>query len=142
MNSRHPADEICHHEETHTQTEAVRARSLFAPGFANIALCYMCTCTILLVPLALFFSAGYANQEEKNLFSHYYYIRTTIALMVIGICSGGMMVILGADVSTHLILAGLILVTLTGILTVARCTKGIAFALMRRSPSAYRSYIL
>lgn len=142
MNSRHSTDEICHDANTHRQAEAASAKDPLSPGFGNIVLCYITTCTVLLVPLALFFSASYANQEEESLFSHYYYIRTTIALMVIGSCSGGIMVILGADFSTRLILAGLFLISLTGMLAIARCIKGIAFALMRRSPSSYRSYVL
>lgn len=142
MNSRHSTDEICHDSDAHRQADTVSAKGLFAPGFVNIVLCYISTCTVLLVPLALLFSASYANHEEEKLFSHYYYIRTTIALMVIGSCSGGIMVILGADFSTNLILAGLLLIFLTGMLAIARCMKGIAFALMRRSPSSYRSYIL
>ena len=142
MNSRHPTDEICQTADKTPQTSSARAKQLFAPGFANAVLCYACICVIFLAPAALLFSVQFAVHTEERLFSHYFYIRTTIALMVIGSSLGGIMIVLGAEISAHLILAGLLLTTLTGILAIARCIKGVAFALMRKSPPSYRSYIL
>lgn len=142
MNSRHPADEICQTADAGRQTGGAKSRLLFAPGFPNVVLCYVCICVVFLAPIALLFAVQFADNTEERLFSHYYYIRTTIALMVIGSSVGGMMIVLGADISAYLILAGLLLTALAGMLTLSRCIKGIACALMRSSPSSYRSYLL
>ena len=142
MNSRHPADNICQNTDANPQTGAAKAGRFFAAGFPNAVICYGCICTGLLAPIALLFAVQFADHAEERLFSHYYYIRTTIALMVIGSCTGGVMIVLGADVSTYLILAGLLLIASTGMLALLRCIKGITCALMRRSPPSYRSYLL
>lgn len=142
MNSRHPADEICQSADSNPHTGTDTAWHLFAPGFPNAVICYACICVFFLAPIALLFAVQFADHSEERLFAHYYYIRTTIALMVIGSSIGGVMIVLGAEISTHLILAGLLLAALAGMLAIARCLKGVAFALMRRSPPSYRSYVL
>ncbi|WP_420336022.1 hypothetical protein [Roseibium sp.] len=142
MNSRHPADEICQSADTDPHTGSDTAKDLFAPGFPNAVICYVCICVFFPAPIALLFAVQFADHSEERLFAHYYYIRTTIALMVIGSSIGGVMIVLGAEISTHLILAGLLLAALAEMLAIARCLKGVAFALMRKSPPSYHSYIL
>lgn len=142
MTPRHSADEICQNAGPNPNNDAAGTKRLFSPGFPNIVLCHVFCCAVFLAPLALLFAVSYAEHSEERLFGHYYYIRTTIALMVIGSSLGGIMIVLGAEVSTQLILAGLLLVTLTGVLALLRCVKGVVYALKRRSPTSYRSYIL
>ena len=142
MTPRHPVKDICHGADASQQDEAAKSMRLFASGFPNILLCYACICSLALSPLALLFAITHAEHTEERLFAHYHYIRTTIAIMVIGSGLGGVMIILGADISKRLILAGLLLAMLTGVLAFARCIKGTAYAVLRRAPRGYSSYIL
>lgn len=142
MTPRHSADEICQNAGPNPNNNAAGTKRLFSPGFSNVLLCYVCSCAVLPAPLALLFAVNYAEHPEERLFAHYHYIRTTIALMVIGSSLGGIMIVLGAEIATQLTLAGLFLVTLTGVLALLRCAKGIFSAIMRQSPTSYRSYIL
>lgn len=141
MNTRGPTEDTCHTIDAHRQTGSARGIHIFAPGFSNAVFCYACVCVLFLAPIALLFSVQFADHTDERFYSHYHYIRTTIALLVIGGSVGGMMIFLGAETSNKLILSGLLLISFSATLAIARCLKGLAFALMRQPPSSYRSYI-
>ncbi|MET1414164.1 hypothetical protein ABVF61_17960 [Roseibium sp. HPY-6] len=124
------------------QKKDKRTGGLFGTGFGNIILCYAFILTFFLSPFALYFAISFSEPAENRFFAHYYYIRTTIAVMVIGGCMGSLMILLGADVSSFLILAGLAVVALAGMLTFLRCLKGILCAFKGEPPRTYTSYLL
>lgn len=114
---------------------------MFSPGFGNVFLCYLLVCSLVLAPVALIFSIRFADSTEQRLFAHYFFIRTTIAVFVIGTCVSCLLILIGADLSSSLILAGLALLTITSALTLVRCFRGIFSALRGNSPRFYRSYL-
>ncbi len=116
--------------------------ALIKPGAVNICGCYLLAMSAFLSPLALLFAVLYAEPEHKDYQAHYFYIRTTIALMVIGFCLGSLMILLGVSQSSALILAGLVQLSLTAVLTLARCLSGLARALRGDPPRNYRSYFV
>lgn len=124
------------------QNKDKRTGGLFGSSFSNIVLCYAFIPTFFLSPLALYFAVTFSEPAEQRIFAHYYYIRTTIALMVIGGCTGSLMILLGADLSSLLILTGLTVVLLTAVLTILRCLKGFLCAFKGEPPRAYTSYLL
>ena len=115
---------------------------LFGPGFGNICLCYLLIASTLLSPLALLFAFLFAEPDEIRFHAHYFYIRTTVALLVIGSCAGCLMIVLGADVSSDLILGGLALMALTVVVTFARCIRGLFNAIRGKAPQNYKSYFI
>ncbi len=117
-------------------------KALTRPGFGNVCLCNLFALSVFLAPVALLFAFRFAEHGERELNSHYYYIRTTIALLVIGLCLAGLMVVLGAGFSSPLILGGLALFLATALLTAVRCARGCLRALRREAPNNYKSYLL
>ena len=103
--------------------------------------CYALILTVVLAPLALFLALHFSKRAEQTVFAHYYFIRTTVGLLVIGCCVGGLMVLMGADFSSSLILAGLAVFALTGFLTIARCVSGGVCALLGKAPRNYETYL-
>jgi uncharacterized membrane protein len=97
---------------------------LIRPGPVNICLCNLFVLTGFLAPLALAFAFLFADTEGRWLQSHYHYLRTTVALFVIGGGLGGLMILFGAPLSSGLMLAGLGLITATLLLTAARSLAG------------------
>ncbi|TYC52809.1 hypothetical protein FMN50_16580 [Rhodobacterales bacterium] len=142
MSSRHPADEPGTPAGAAGQPPQHSSPSLVRPGFGNACLCYLLVLSALLSPLALVFAFLFAEPHAPPLQAHYFYIRTTIALMVIGFCLAVLMIVVGAVVSTFLILAGLALLALTAALTLARCCAGFIHAFRRRAPRNYRTYFI
>lgn len=114
--------------------------AVFRPGPANICLCHLLVASLALAPLALLFSFRHADPGGRWLESHYLYLRTSIALLVIGAGLGGLMILLGAPLSSLLMLGGLALVAATLLLTLARCCNGFyraLFGLSLRNPKSY-----
>jgi uncharacterized membrane protein len=97
---------------------------------------------LLTVPLALAISIRYAAPEGRCLEAHYLYLRTTIAVLVIGTGTGGLLILLGAPLSSGLMLAGLGLIAATLTLTLARCCNGFCRALLGRPPRNPKSYLV
>ncbi|GAB4531231.1 MAG: hypothetical protein Tsb0019_33020 [Roseibium sp.] len=98
---------------------------LIRPGAVNICLCHMLILTGLLSPLALVFAFRFAEPEDRWLQSHYHYVRTSVALLVIGGGLGGLMILFGAPLSSGLMLAGLGMIAATLILAAARSLTGV-----------------
>lgn len=116
--------------------------SLSRPGYGNICLCYLLTLTVFLSPLALVMAIHFADIGPHAFRAHYFYIRTSVGLLVIGAGLGCLMIVLGASFSTALIFAGLAFVVLTVGLTLARGVTGLSRALRCRPPRNYRSYFV
>ncbi|WP_281926445.1 hypothetical protein [Roseibium album] len=119
-----------------------RVAGPIATSLGNVFVCYALILTFFLAPLALFIAMRFSEPAEQSVFAHFFYIRTTIALLVIGCCVGGLLILLGADLSSSLILVGLAIFVLTGFLTLARCLVGGFCALRGRPPRSYRSYLV
>ncbi|MES0809438.1 hypothetical protein ABLO27_08160 [Roseibium sp. SCPC15] len=115
---------------------------LIGPGLSNICLCYILILSALLSPIALLFAFLFAEPDETRVYAHYFYIRTTVALLVIGVCIGCLMIVLGASISSSVILAGLVLLALTLGLTVIRCIRGFFSAMRGKAPQNYKSYFV
>ncbi|MEM9629946.1 MAG: hypothetical protein AAGA50_01380 [Pseudomonadota bacterium] len=115
---------------------------LIEPGLSNICLCYVLILSALFAPIALLFAFLFAEPDETRVYAHYFYIRTTVALLVIGVCVGCLMIVLGASISSSVILAGLFLLVLTIGLTVTRCIRGFFSALRGKAPQNYKSYFV
>ena len=122
LRSRHPAD-----EPDHRRSGGRTGRSLaglLSPGYTNTCLCYLLVAIVLPLPLALIFAIRFASCQEDRLQAHYLYLRTTIALLVIGAGTGALLILLGAPLSSLVMLAGLVLMAATLLLTVLRCCYG------------------
>ncbi len=117
-------------------------RALITPGRANVGLCYLLTLSAVLSPAALLFAVLFAEPENGSLHQHYYYLRTTIALLVIGFSAGSLLIVFGASLSSLLILAGLALLTLTALLTLLRCLSGFVCAFRSLPLRNYKSYFI
>lgn len=141
LGSRHPADKMRRLAGSGQGPSGRQRRGMFSPGFGNVFLCYLLVCSLVLAPVALIFSVRFADSTEQRLFAHYFFIRTTIAVFVIGTCVSCLLILIGADLSSSLILAGLALLTITSALTLIRCFRGIFSALRGNSPRFYRSYL-
>ncbi len=124
------------------QKPGMRLSALVKPGAVNICGCYLLAMSAFLSPVALLFATRFAEPELQHHRAHYFYIRTTIALLVIGSCLGILMIVLGASLSTLLILAGLTVLFLTAILTLARCLSGLVRTFRGLPPRNYRSYLV
>jgi len=115
-------------------------RALLQPGYANIGLCYILTAAFVTAPVALLFATRFADPGERNLQGHYLYIRTSLALMIIGAGTGALAILLGAPLSSALMLAGLVLIAGTLLLTLSRCLCGLynaAYRLPLRRPKSF-----
>jgi len=142
MSSRHPVNEL-NGPDSGDRRKPGKLLSVFArPGSVNICLCYVLVLSAALSPVALFFAFLFADAGPHRFHAHYYYIRTTVALLVIGFSLGCLLIVLGASFSTTLILAGLVLLLLTAILTLARCLTGLFGALRGIPPRNYGSYFV
>ncbi|GAB2185440.1 hypothetical protein [Roseibium sp. LAB1] len=152
LRSRHTTNEPATNEPATNEPEhrsagggkqkAFSPFGLFRPGSANICLCHLLVLTVLLSPIALGIAVIYAEPEGRWLQAHYHYLRTTIALLVIGLSTGGLMILLGASSSSALMLAGLGVCTVTVMLSSARSLLGL-FSALRGSPLRnHRSYFI
>ncbi|MES0879986.1 hypothetical protein [Roseibium sp. SCP14] len=128
--------------ESENRTSHKLRDHLIGPGLSNVCLCYVLILSALLSPVALLFSFLFAEPDETRVFAHYYYIRTTVAVLVIGVCVGTLMIVLGAGISSTIILAGLLLLALTLILTAMRCIRGLFSAMRGKAPQNYKSYLV
>lgn len=115
---------------------------LLGASFANVVLCYLLVLTAALLPFALFFALRFADRAGRALQAHYFYVRTTIAILVIGTCVGGLTILAGVALAAPLIFAGLALFGLTLALGLTRCLCGLARALQGRPPRAYQTYLI
>jgi uncharacterized membrane protein len=114
--------------------------ALIRPGPVNICLCHLLVVSLVLAPLALAFAIRHAEPGGRRLESHYLYLRTSFAILVIGTGLGSLMILLGAPLSSLLMLAGLGLIAATLALTLARCGNGFCRALLGlplRNPKSY-----
>jgi uncharacterized membrane protein len=142
LRSRHTASEQEHRATGDGKQKAFSPFGLFRPGSANICLCHLLVLTILLSPIALAFAILYAEPGGRWLQAHYHYLRTTIALLVIGLGTGGLMILLGASISSALMLAGLGLCATTVLLSYARSLLGFCSALRGSPLRNHRSYFI
>ncbi|MBN9669279.1 hypothetical protein [Roseibium aggregatum] len=145
MSSRHPSkktgEPVAGNEGDWAKDDSFPG-VFFKPSFRNICLCYLSLLTFFLSPVALLFAFLFAERGGSRLQAHYFFIRTTFALLVIGFCLAGLMVVLGAVLSTVLILAGVVLFVLSAALTLVRCASGLVFALRSEAPRNYKSYLM
>lgn len=140
--SRHTANEPEHRASGDGKQKAFSPFGLFRPGSANICLCHLLVLTLVLSPIVLAFAFLYAEQGGRWQQAHYHYLRTTIALLVIGLSAGGLMILLGASNSTALMLAGLGLCAATVLLSFARSLHGFYSALRGSPLRNHRSYFI
>ena len=117
-------------------------RAIFRASAANIALCHLLVMTLFFSPIALGFSIIYAETEQDWLRAHYHYLRTSIALMVIGLAVGGLMILAGVSLSSALMLAGLAVCAVTLMLVAARSAIGIFRAFLGLRLRNHNSYFL
>lgn len=142
MSSRHPSDGPGPPAGSAGEKPRSLPAALVRPGFTNICLCYLLVLSAVFSPLALLFSFVFAEAGGAPLHAHYFYIRTTIALLVIGFCLSCLMIVLGALMSTVLILTGLALLALTAALTLARSCSGFFHAFRSQAPRNYSTYFI
>ncbi|MDN3718463.1 hypothetical protein QW131_02560 [Roseibium salinum] len=71
--------------------------ALSRPGYGTICLCYLLTLTVFLSPLALVMAILFADIGPHAFRAHYFYIRTSVGLLVIGAGLGCLMIVLGAS---------------------------------------------
>jgi len=141
-NSRHPAGEPGHHSDVNRREAGRFPAALCRPGSVNVCLCHLLVLSLLAVPLALFFSCHHADPADRWLQSHYLYLRTTIALLVIGASLGSLMILLGAPLSSAMMLAGLGLIAATLLLLLLRCCNGFVRAMRGLSLKNPKSYLV
>ena len=142
LRSRRTANEPEHSATGDAKQKAVSPFGLFRPGSANICLCHLLVLTLLLSPIALVFAFLYAETGGHWQQTHYHYLRTTIALLVIGLSAGGLMILLGAAISSVLMLVGLVLCTATVLLIFARSLHGFYRALRGFPLRNHQSYFI
>jgi len=116
--------------------------ALVRPGPVNLCLCHMLVLTGFLMPLALAFAFRFAETDDRWLRSHYHYLRTTVALFVIGGGLGWLMILFGVPYSTALMLAGLAVIAVTLVLIAARSLTGIYCAIRRAPLRNHESFLL
>ncbi len=140
--SRHPADGQGNRKRSEQTAAGPLPAAVIRPGYFNICLCNVLVLTGLLVPAALVFAVRFAETDGRWLQAHYHYIRTTIALLAIGSSLGGLMILLGAPLSSYLMLAGLGLIAATILLCIARCVTGFTCSLRGVSLRDHRTYLV
>ncbi|MCK7610921.1 hypothetical protein [Roseibium sediminicola] len=141
--SRFPAAGEPDHRRSRQRRTVYRfPATVFRPGPANICLCHILVASLALAPLALIFSVWYADPGARWLEAHYLYLRTSIALLVIGAGLGSLMILLGAPLSSLLMLGGLALIAATLLLTLARCCNGFFRTLFGRPLRDPKSYLV
>ncbi|GAA0778022.1 hypothetical protein GCM10009077_19140 [Roseibium denhamense] len=113
-----------------------------SPGFANTALCYLCLLSFALSPVALLFSLAYAHTDHGIHRQHYYYIRTTIAVLVIGLSAGALLVLIGANTSPAVILSGVGIVAAAALTSIARCLHGLVRSFRKAPLRNHRTYLI
>ncbi|QFT33495.1 hypothetical protein FIV00_23590 [Labrenzia sp. THAF82] len=123
----HPVENLVRNTDAKNRgrSPGSRLRSFFLPGRGNIFLCYLMTLSVMLCPIALLFAILFAETQNEEFQAHYHYLRTTIALLVIGLLTGCLLIVLGASLSSLLIFAGLAFAGAALILTVLRCSHGL-----------------
>jgi len=140
LRSRHPANGPDHRRGRARGPAGGIPASLVRPGRVNVCLCHILVLSVFAAPLALFFSVHHADAADRRLQPHYLYLRTTIALLGIGTGLGSLMILLGAPLSSALMLAGLGLIAATLLLVLLRCCNGLVRAmrgLSLRNPKSY-----
>jgi uncharacterized membrane protein len=142
LRSRQTANEPEHRATGDEKQRTFSPFGLFRPGSANICLCHLLVLTLLLSPVALGFAFLYAEQGGRWQQAHYHYLRTTVALLVIGLSAGGLMILIGASISSALMLAGLGLCAATVLLNLARSLHGFYSALRGAPLRNHRSYFI
>lgn len=142
LRSRHTANEPEQRATGDGKQKAFSPFGLFRPGSANICLCHLFVLTLLLSPIALGFAFLFAEQGGRWQQAHYHYLRTTIALLIIGLSAGGLMILLGASISSALMLAGLGLCAVAVLLCYTRSGLGFYSALRGSPLRNHRSYFI
>jgi hypothetical protein len=117
-------------------------RSVFKASAANLCLCHCLVIALLPSPAALGFAIAFAETGGPWLRAHYHYLRTTIALLVIGLSSGSLMILAGLSLSSKLMLAGLGLCAGTMLLVLVRSLNGIIRAFFGLQLRNHRSYFI
>lgn len=131
-----------HRDRDYNSRSGRSPAGLFSSGFANICLCYLLVAAILTVPFALFLAIRNAESGEKPLEAHYLYIRTTIALLVIGTGIGTLLILLGAPLSSGLMLGGLALIAATLLVALSRCCYGLSCAARHKTLRDPKSFLI
>lgn len=115
---------------------------LFGPGFINVALCHALLLPFITLPLSTYFAARFGSCHGRELIGHYHYIRTTVAIMLLGGGTAALCLLVGVETSARLVLAGLVVGALTLVLFYLRCLYGIACALRRKPLRNHRSLLV
>jgi|GEM_PF-1593506 len=142
MQYRQPAEESGQRAAGAERETGLGPRSVFRASAANVCLCHCLVMALLPSPVALGFAIAFADADGRWLRSHYHYLRTTIALLVIGLSSGSLLILAGLSLYSMLMLAGLAICALTVLLVLARSLNGI-FRAFRGIPFRnHRSYFI
>jgi len=142
MQYRQPAEESGQEARGAERETGLDPRSVFRASAANICLCHCLVMALIPSPVALGFAIAFAEADGRWLRSHYHYLRTTIALLVIGISSGSLVILAGLSLTSILMLAGLGICALTVLLVLARSLNGIFCAFLGAPLRNHRSYFL
>lgn len=142
LRSRQPVNDPGQRDRDNYFNDVRFPATLVHPGFANICLCYVLVAALLTLPLALFLAIRFAVPGRTQLEAHYLYIRTTIALLVIGTGVGSLLILLGAPLSSSLMLGGLALIATTLVQALARCCYGVSCAVRRQPVHNPKSYLV
>lgn len=142
LSSRHPANGPGHRRDEDRNAAGRFPATLFRHGPVNVCVCHLLVLSLVATPLALLFAVRHADTADRWLQAHYLYVRTSIALLVIGVGLGSLCILLGAPTSAFLMLAGLGLVVATLLLMVMRCANGIFRALRGLSLRNPKSYLV
>ncbi|ASP36375.1 hypothetical protein [Labrenzia sp. VG12] len=142
LRSRHPVKKPDYRDRDNQTRSGWSPTALFQPGFANICLCHVLVAAVLTVPFAFFMAIRHAETGEKPIEAHYLYVRTTIALLVIGTGIGSFLILLGAPLSSSLMLSGLALIAATLLLTLPRCCYGLSCAARRKPLRNPKSFLI
>lgn len=142
MQYRQPAEESGQRAAGEDRQTGLDPRSVFRASAANICLCHCLVMTLFPSPVALGFAIAFAETDGRWLRSHYHYLRTTIALLVIGLCSGSLMILAGLSLSSMLMVAGLGICALTLLLVLARSLNGIFRSFLGLQLRNHRSYFI
>ncbi len=142
MGSGHPVENLVQNTDDKNRNPGMRLRSFFLSSRSNIFLCYLMTLSVMLCPVALLFAILFAETQNEGFQAHYHYLRTTIALLVIGSLTGCLLIVLGASLSSLLIFAGLAFAGAALVLTVLRCSHGLICTTRGLTLRNHRTYFI
>ncbi|MHA7774041.1 hypothetical protein [Roseibium sp. M-1] len=142
MHFNRPADDLGQRTADADRERELGPRTILRASAANICLCHCLVLSLFLSPAALGFAIAFADTDGRWLRAHYHYLRTTIALLVIGLASGSLLILAGLSLSPALMLAGLGICAATILLVIARTLNGIFRAFFGLQLRNHRSYFI